>query len=45
MKMQSNLLCALVLFMTASFGVLHAQDENVTTEFGVKGGFNMSNFL
>jgi hypothetical protein len=31
--------------MTASFGVLHAQDENVTTEFGVKGGFNMSNFL
>lgn len=45
MKMQSNLLCALVLFMTASFGMLHAQDENVTTEFGVKGGFNMSNFL
>lgn len=45
MKMQSNFLCALVLFMTASFGVLHAQDENVTTEFGVKGGFNMSNFL
>lgn len=45
MKMQSNLLCALVLFMTASFGVLHAQDENITTEFGVKGGFNMSNFL
>jgi hypothetical protein len=43
MKMQSNLLCALVLFMTASFGMLHAQDENVTTEFGVKGGFNMSN--
>jgi opacity protein-like surface antigen len=31
--------------MTASFGMLHAQDENVTTEFGVKGGFNMSNFL
>ncbi|WP_264536823.1 porin family protein [Flavobacterium sp. N1736] len=45
MKMQSNLLCALVLFMTASFGMLHAQDENVTTEFGIKGGFNMSNFL
>jgi len=43
--MQSNLLCALVLFMTASFGMLHAQEENVTTEFGVKGGFNMSNFL
>ena len=43
MKMQSNFLCALALFMTASFGMLHAQDDNVTTEFGVKGGFNMSN--
>jgi hypothetical protein len=43
MKIQSKLLCALTLFMTATFGVLHAQDENVTTEFGVKGGFNMSN--
>jgi len=45
MKMQSNFLCALTLFLTASFGMLHAQDTNVTTEFGVKGGFNMSNFL
>jgi hypothetical protein len=43
MKMQSNFLCALTLFMTASFGMLHAQDDNVTTEFGIKGGFNMSN--
>ncbi|OXA78264.1 Outer membrane protein beta-barrel domain-containing protein [Flavobacterium aquidurense] len=43
MKMQSNFLCALTLFMTASFGMLHAQDNNVNTEFGVKGGFNMSN--
>ncbi|OXA85479.1 porin family protein [Flavobacterium hercynium] len=43
MKIQSKLLFALTLFMTATFGVLHAQDENVTTEFGVKGGFNMSN--
>lgn len=43
MKMQTNFLSALVLFLTASFGVVHAQDENVTTEFGVKGGFNMSN--
>jgi hypothetical protein len=43
MKMQTNFLSALVLFMTASFGMLHAQDDNVTTEFGVKGGFNMSN--
>lgn len=42
MKMQSNILCALTLFLTASFGMLHAQD-NVTTEFGVKGGLNMSN--
>lgn len=40
--MQSNILCALTLFLTASFGMLHAQD-NVTTEFGVKGGLNMSN--
>jgi hypothetical protein len=43
MKIQSNFLCALALFMTASFGMLHAQNDNVTTEFGVKGGFNMSN--
>lgn len=43
MKMQSNILCALTLFLTASFGMLHAQDNNVNTEFGVKGGFNMSN--
>lgn len=43
MKMQSNFLCALTLFLTASFGMLHAQDNNVNTEFGVKGGFNMSN--
>ena len=45
MKMQSKFLCAVVLFMSASFGMLQAQEENVTTEFGVKGGFNMSNFL
>ncbi|WPO77206.1 porin family protein [Flavobacterium sp. KACC 22761] len=44
MKMQIKFLCALALFLSASFGVLQAQnDENVTTEFGVKGGFNMSN--
>jgi hypothetical protein len=43
MKMQTNFLCALTLFLTASFGMLHAQDNNVNTEFGVKGGFNMSN--
>jgi len=43
MKMQNNFLCALTLFLTASFGMLHAHDTNVTTEFGVKGGFNMSN--
>ncbi|MCD0466269.1 porin family protein [Flavobacterium sp. ENC] len=43
MKIQSKLLFAVTLFMTATFGALHAQSENVTTEFGVKGGFNMSN--
>jgi hypothetical protein len=43
MKMQSNILCAFTLFITASFGMLHAQDNNVNTEFGVKGGVNMSN--
>lgn len=43
MKMQTNFLCALTLFISASFGMLHAQDNNVNTEFGVKGGFNMSN--
>nr|WP_315241938.1 porin family protein [uncultured Flavobacterium sp.] len=42
MKKQSFYLYALTLFMTASFGVLQAQ-ENVTTEFGIKGGLNMSN--
>lgn len=41
--MQTNFLCALTLFISASFGMLHAQDNNVNTEFGVKGGFNMSN--
>lgn len=41
--MRSNILYALTLFLTASFGMLHAQDNNVNTEFGVKGGFNMSN--
>lgn len=41
--MQSNILCALTLFLTASFGMLHAQEDNVNTEFGVKGGLNMSN--
>lgn len=41
--MQTNFLCALTLFLSASFGMLHAQDNNVNTEFGVKGGFNMSN--
>lgn len=44
MKMRSNILCALTLFLSASFGMLHAQ-ENVTTEFGIKGGFNMSNLF
>ena len=43
MKMRSNILYALTLFLTASFGMLHAQDNNVNTEFGVKGGLNMSN--
>ncbi len=43
MKIRSNILYALTLFLTASFGMLHAQDNNVNTEFGVKGGFNMSN--
>jgi hypothetical protein len=43
MKMQTNFLSAFTLFLTASFGMLHAQDTNVTTEFGVKGGLNMSN--
>lgn len=43
MKMQSHLLCALTLFLTVSFGALHAQDNNVNTEYGIKGGFNMSN--
>ena len=43
MKLQANFLCALTLFLAATFGTLHAQDNNVNTEFGVKGGFNMSN--
>lgn len=41
--MKSNFLYALTFFITASFGMLHAQSENVTTEFGIKGGLNMSN--
>jgi hypothetical protein len=38
MKMRSNILYALTLFLTASFGMLHAQEDNVNTEFGIKGG-------
>jgi len=45
MKLQANFLCAFTLFLSASFGMLHAQDNNVNTEFGVKGGFNMSNLI
>jgi hypothetical protein len=41
MKMQSKILCAFTFLMTASASVLHAQ--NVETEFGIKGGVNMSN--
>ncbi|MDL2141970.1 porin family protein [Flavobacterium tructae] len=43
MKMYPNFLCALTLFLTASFGMLHAQNNNVNPEYGIKGGFNMSN--
>ncbi|WP_166919306.1 porin family protein [Flavobacterium poyangense] len=43
MKMQTNFLYALTLFLTASFGIIRAQSGNVTEEFGIKGGFNMSN--
>ena len=43
MKMYPNFLCALILFLTASFGMLHAQNNNVNPEYGIKGGFNMSN--
>ncbi|MBP4138421.1 porin family protein [Flavobacterium geliluteum] len=43
MKMQSRILYALTLLMTASFGVMQAQDDTVSTEFGIKGGLNMSN--
>jgi len=43
MKIQSSILYALTLFLTASFGMLHAQEDNVNTEFGIKGGLNMSN--
>ncbi|WP_264529455.1 porin family protein [Flavobacterium sp. N502540] len=43
MKMYPNFLCALTLFLTASFGMLHAQNTNANPEYGIKGGFNMSN--
>lgn len=43
MKMQTHFLYALTLFLTASFGIISAQSSNVTEEFGIKGGFNMSN--
>lgn len=43
MKMYPNFLCALALFLTASFGMLNAQNNNVNPEYGIKGGFNMSN--
>ncbi|MBZ4041229.1 MULTISPECIES: porin family protein [Flavobacterium] len=44
MKMQSNFLYALSLFMMTSFGVVSAQSSTVVgPEFGIKGGVNMSN--
>lgn len=43
MKMQSNFLCALTLFLSASFGIASAQSTVVGPEFGIKGGVNMSN--
>ncbi|WP_441764657.1 porin family protein [Flavobacterium sp. W22_SRS_FK3] len=44
MKMQSNFLYALTIFMTATFGSLSAQNSTVVgPEFGIKGGVNMSN--
>ncbi|MCC9019150.1 porin family protein [Flavobacterium lipolyticum] len=43
MKMYPNFLCALTLFLIASFGMLHAQNTNANPEYGIKGGFNMSN--
>jgi hypothetical protein len=43
MKMQSNFLYALTLFIMASFGVVSAQNTTVVgPEFGIKGGVNMS---
>ncbi|WP_163393532.1 porin family protein [Flavobacterium limi] len=44
MKMQSNFLYALSLFMMTSFGIVSAQSSTVVgPEFGIKGGVNMSN--
>jgi hypothetical protein len=44
MKMQSNFLYALSLFMMTSFGMVSAQSSTVVgPEFGIKGGVNMSN--
>lgn len=44
MKMQSNFLYALSLFMMTSFGIVSAQNSTVVgPEFGIKGGVNMSN--
>lgn len=42
--MKSNFLYALTLFMTASFGLVSAQESTVVgPEFGIKGGANLSN--
>ncbi|WP_409417117.1 porin family protein [Flavobacterium sp. PS2] len=43
MKNKAQLLHAVTLFISASFGVLQAQNTPVNAEFGIKGGANMSN--
>ena len=43
MKNKAQLLYALTVFISASFGIANAQSTPVGAEFGIKGGVNMSN--
>lgn len=43
MIVKQRILFAIIFFIAATRGSIYAQDKNIGTEFGIKGGFNFSN--
>lgn len=43
MIVKQRILFAILFFIAATIGSIYAQDKNIGTEFGIKGGFNISN--